>query len=50
MYEQRCREADETEQMAEKLSNTPTVTPKQMDKVGLQMFPFTPESLEVFNV
>ncbi|TWW75680.1 Proline-serine-threonine phosphatase-interacting protein 1 [Takifugu flavidus] len=35
-YEQRCREADETEQTAEKLSNTPTVTPKQIDKVKLQ--------------
>uniref|UniRef100_H3CSI0 Proline-serine-threonine phosphatase interacting protein 1a n=1 Tax=Tetraodon nigroviridis TaxID=99883 RepID=H3CSI0_TETNG len=33
-YEQRCREADETDQMAEKLSNTPTVTPKQTDKMN----------------
>uniref|UniRef100_A0A674MV95 Proline-serine-threonine phosphatase interacting protein 1a n=1 Tax=Takifugu rubripes TaxID=31033 RepID=A0A674MV95_TAKRU len=33
-YEQRCREADETEQTAEKLSNTPTVTPKQIDKMA----------------
>lgn len=32
-YEQRCREADETELTVEKLSNTPTATPKQIDKV-----------------
>lgn len=32
-YEQRCREADEAEQAADKSSNAATVTPKQMEKV-----------------
>lgn len=34
-YEQRCREADEVEQTAEKMSNTSTATPKQIDKVTM---------------
>lgn len=34
-YEQRCREADEAEQTAEKMGNTPTATPKQIEKVNL---------------
>ncbi|XP_019750889.1 proline-serine-threonine phosphatase-interacting protein 1a isoform X2 [Hippocampus comes] len=33
-YEQRCREADEVEQTAEKMSNTSTATPKQIDKLS----------------
>ncbi|XP_023206406.1 proline-serine-threonine phosphatase-interacting protein 1 isoform X2 [Xiphophorus maculatus] len=33
-YEQRCREADEAEQTAEKLGNAPTATPKQIDKMN----------------
>ncbi|XP_029952865.1 proline-serine-threonine phosphatase-interacting protein 1a [Salarias fasciatus] len=33
-YEQRCREADEAEQMAEKLGDTPTATPKQIEKLN----------------
>nr|XP_057930763.1 proline-serine-threonine phosphatase-interacting protein 1a [Doryrhamphus excisus] len=33
-YEQRCREADEAEQAADKMSNTSTATPKQMDKLS----------------
>ncbi|XP_054633193.1 proline-serine-threonine phosphatase-interacting protein 1a isoform X2 [Dunckerocampus dactyliophorus] len=33
-YEQRCREADEAEQTADKMSNTSTATPKQMDKLS----------------
>uniref|UniRef100_A0A9J8A6E3 Proline-serine-threonine phosphatase interacting protein 1a n=1 Tax=Cyprinus carpio carpio TaxID=630221 RepID=A0A9J8A6E3_CYPCA len=32
-YEQRCKEADEAELAAEKLNSTPTVTPKQSEKV-----------------
>lgn len=32
-YEQRCREADEAEMTAEKLNNTPTVTPKQSERI-----------------
>uniref|UniRef100_A0A8D3B312 Proline-serine-threonine phosphatase interacting protein 1a n=1 Tax=Scophthalmus maximus TaxID=52904 RepID=A0A8D3B312_SCOMX len=34
-YEQRCREADEAEQTAEKMGKTPTATPKQIEKVNL---------------
>lgn len=34
-YEQRCKEADEAEQTAEKMGNTPTATPKQIEKVNL---------------
>ncbi|XP_070762729.1 proline-serine-threonine phosphatase-interacting protein 1a [Enoplosus armatus] len=33
-YEQRCREADEAEQTAEKMGNTPTATPKQIEKMS----------------
>ncbi|XP_068579462.1 proline-serine-threonine phosphatase-interacting protein 1a isoform X1 [Cebidichthys violaceus] len=33
-YEQRCREADEAEQTAEKMTNAPTATPKQIDKMN----------------
>ncbi|XP_019934471.2 proline-serine-threonine phosphatase-interacting protein 1a isoform X1 [Paralichthys olivaceus] len=33
-YEQRCREADEAEQSAEKMGNTPTATPKQIEKMN----------------
>ncbi len=33
-YEQRCKEADEAELAAEKLNSTPTVTPKQSEKVN----------------
>ncbi|XP_056137494.1 proline-serine-threonine phosphatase-interacting protein 1a isoform X2 [Lampris incognitus] len=33
VYEQRCREADEAEQSAEKLSSTATATPKQTEKL-----------------
>ncbi|KAM9854407.1 proline-serine-threonine phosphatase-interacting protein 1a isoform 2-T2 [Aulostomus maculatus] len=33
-YEQRCREADEAEQTAEKISNTSTATPKQIEKLN----------------
>ncbi|XP_061772963.1 proline-serine-threonine phosphatase-interacting protein 1a [Nerophis ophidion] len=33
-YEQRCREADEAEQTFDKMSNSSTVTPKQMDKLS----------------
>nr|XP_061826377.1 proline-serine-threonine phosphatase-interacting protein 1-like isoform X1 [Nerophis lumbriciformis] len=33
-YEQRCREADEAEQTVDKMSNSSTVTPKQMDKLS----------------
>ncbi|XP_039539923.1 proline-serine-threonine phosphatase-interacting protein 1a [Pimephales promelas] len=32
-YEQRCKEADEAEQTVEKLNSTPTVTPKQSEKM-----------------
>ncbi|XP_075998107.1 proline-serine-threonine phosphatase-interacting protein 1a [Genypterus blacodes] len=32
-YEQRCREADETEQAAEKMSSSATATPKQTEKL-----------------
>uniref|UniRef100_A0A3Q2FCU2 Osteoclast-stimulating factor 1 n=1 Tax=Cyprinodon variegatus TaxID=28743 RepID=A0A3Q2FCU2_CYPVA len=32
-YEQRCKEADEAEQTAERLGNAPTATPKQIEKV-----------------
>lgn len=32
-YEQRCKEADEAEQAVEKLNSTPTVTPKQSEKM-----------------
>uniref|UniRef100_A0A3Q1AH90 Proline-serine-threonine phosphatase interacting protein 1a n=1 Tax=Amphiprion ocellaris TaxID=80972 RepID=A0A3Q1AH90_AMPOC len=34
-YEQRCKEADDAEQTAEKTGNTPTSTPKQIEKVNL---------------
>ncbi|CAJ1056724.1 proline-serine-threonine phosphatase-interacting protein 1a [Xyrichtys novacula] len=33
-YEQRCRDADEAEQNAEKLGNAPTATPKQIEKMN----------------
>ncbi|XP_047189482.1 proline-serine-threonine phosphatase-interacting protein 1a isoform X3 [Scophthalmus maximus] len=33
-YEQRCREADEAEQTAEKMGKTPTATPKQIEKMN----------------
>ncbi|XP_032379405.1 proline-serine-threonine phosphatase-interacting protein 1a isoform X2 [Etheostoma spectabile] len=33
-YEQRCREADEAEQIAEKMANAPTATPKQIEKMN----------------
>ncbi|XP_076590109.1 proline-serine-threonine phosphatase-interacting protein 1a [Chaetodon auriga] len=33
-YEQRCREADEAEQTAEKMSTAPTATPKQIEKMN----------------
>ncbi|XP_035011945.2 proline-serine-threonine phosphatase-interacting protein 1a isoform X2 [Hippoglossus stenolepis] len=33
-YEQRCREADEAEQTAEKSGNAPTATPKQIEKMN----------------
>lgn len=33
-YELRCKEADEAEQMAEKMGSLPTATPKQIDKVN----------------
>ncbi|XP_074489054.1 proline-serine-threonine phosphatase-interacting protein 1a [Sebastes fasciatus] len=33
-YDQRCREADEAEQTAEKMGNTPTATPKQTEKMN----------------
>ncbi|MEQ2252930.1 proline-serine-threonine phosphatase interacting protein [Ilyodon furcidens] len=33
-YEQRCKEADEAEQMAERLGTAPTATPKQIEKVN----------------
>ncbi|XP_047452915.1 proline-serine-threonine phosphatase-interacting protein 1a [Mugil cephalus] len=33
-YEQRCREADEAEQTAEKLGTAPTATPKQIEKMN----------------
>lgn len=33
-YEQRCKEADEAEQTAEKMGNTPTATPKQIEKMN----------------
>ncbi|XP_051916402.1 proline-serine-threonine phosphatase-interacting protein 1a isoform X2 [Hippocampus zosterae] len=33
-YEQRCKEADEVEQTAEKMSNNSTATPKQIDKLS----------------
>ncbi|XP_016344139.1 proline-serine-threonine phosphatase-interacting protein 1a isoform X2 [Sinocyclocheilus anshuiensis] len=36
MYEQRCKEADEAELATEKLNSTPTVTPKQSEKVFQQ--------------
>ncbi|KAJ0029766.1 hypothetical protein NQD34_004763, partial [Periophthalmus magnuspinnatus] len=32
-YEQRCRDADEAEQTAEKMDNAPTATPKMIEKV-----------------
>ncbi|XP_074533182.1 proline-serine-threonine phosphatase-interacting protein 1a isoform X2 [Halichoeres trimaculatus] len=32
-YEQRCKEADEAEQNAEKMGNAPTATPKQVEKM-----------------
>lgn len=37
-YEQRCKEADEAEQTAEKMSNATTATPKQIEKVNLKSF------------
>ncbi|XP_059190737.1 proline-serine-threonine phosphatase-interacting protein 1a [Centropristis striata] len=33
-YEQRCKEADEAEQNAEKMGNAPTATPKQIEKMN----------------
>lgn len=30
----RCSEADDAEQTAEKMGNTPTTTPKQIEKVN----------------
>ncbi|KAM7414571.1 hypothetical protein PAMA_019403 [Pampus argenteus] len=33
-YEQRCKEADEAEQTAEKMGSAPTATPKQVDKMN----------------
>ncbi|XP_070686203.1 proline-serine-threonine phosphatase-interacting protein 1a isoform X2 [Pempheris klunzingeri] len=33
-YEQRCREADEAEQTAEKMGNSPSATPKQIEKMN----------------
>ncbi|XP_023143542.1 proline-serine-threonine phosphatase-interacting protein 1a [Amphiprion ocellaris] len=33
-YEQRCKEADDAEQTAEKTGNTPTSTPKQIEKMN----------------
>lgn len=33
-YEQRCREADEAEQTAEKMGSSPTATPKQIEKMN----------------
>ncbi|XP_061679718.1 proline-serine-threonine phosphatase-interacting protein 1a isoform X2 [Syngnathoides biaculeatus] len=33
-YEQRCREADEAEQTADKMSNVTTATPKQIEKAS----------------
>ncbi|XP_013859025.1 proline-serine-threonine phosphatase-interacting protein 1a [Austrofundulus limnaeus] len=33
-YEQRCKEADEAEQTAERMSNAPTSTPKQIEKMN----------------
>uniref|UniRef100_A0A1A7X6P3 Proline-serine-threonine phosphatase interacting protein 1a n=2 Tax=Iconisemion striatum TaxID=60296 RepID=A0A1A7X6P3_9TELE len=33
-YEQRCREADEAEQTAERMGNAPTATPKQIEKIN----------------
>ncbi|XP_036963317.1 proline-serine-threonine phosphatase-interacting protein 1a [Acanthopagrus latus] len=33
-YEQRCKEADEAEQTAEKMGNAPTATPKQIEKMN----------------
>uniref|UniRef100_A0A665VDE5 Proline-serine-threonine phosphatase interacting protein 1a n=1 Tax=Echeneis naucrates TaxID=173247 RepID=A0A665VDE5_ECHNA len=33
-YEQRCREADEAEQTAEKMGSTPAATPKQIEKMN----------------
>ncbi|XP_037538828.1 proline-serine-threonine phosphatase-interacting protein 1a [Nematolebias whitei] len=34
IYEQRCKEADEIEQMAERLGIAPTATPKQIEKMN----------------
>ncbi|XP_054476159.1 proline-serine-threonine phosphatase-interacting protein 1a isoform X2 [Anoplopoma fimbria] len=33
-YEQRCRDADEAEQTAEKMANAPSATPKQVEKMN----------------
>ncbi|KAK5598539.1 hypothetical protein CRENBAI_008837 [Crenichthys baileyi] len=33
-YEQRCKEADEAEQTAERLGTAPTATPKQIEKIN----------------
>ncbi|XP_053283751.1 proline-serine-threonine phosphatase-interacting protein 1a isoform X1 [Pleuronectes platessa] len=33
-YEQRCREADEAEQTAQKMGSAPTTTPKQIEKMN----------------
>ncbi|XP_072241934.1 proline-serine-threonine phosphatase-interacting protein 1a isoform X1 [Leuresthes tenuis] len=33
-YEQRCKEADDAEQTADRLGNTPTATPKQIEKMN----------------
>ncbi|XP_020776399.1 proline-serine-threonine phosphatase-interacting protein 1a isoform X1 [Boleophthalmus pectinirostris] len=35
-YEQRCRDADEAEQTAEKMSNAPTSTPKMIEKMKIK--------------
>ncbi|KAM6936837.1 proline-serine-threonine phosphatase-interacting protein 1a [Xenentodon cancila] len=35
-YEQRCREADEAEETAERTGNTPTATPKQIEKMNFK--------------
>lgn len=34
-YEQRCKEADEAEQTAERLGAAPSATPKQIEKVNV---------------
>uniref|UniRef100_A0A8C6L1U7 Proline-serine-threonine phosphatase interacting protein 1a n=1 Tax=Nothobranchius furzeri TaxID=105023 RepID=A0A8C6L1U7_NOTFU len=37
-YEQRCKEADEAEQTAERLGSAPTATPKQIEKVNKLLY------------